>query len=68
MRQRSPRLAVLISGGGTTLVNLHDKIRDHELQAEIVVVIASRSGIVFQIGRPSSPSQIVFEARMNAAT
>lgn len=38
------RLAVLISGGGTTLVNLHDKIRSGQLQAEIAVVIASRAG------------------------
>lgn len=38
------RLAVLISGSGTTLVNLHDKIQSLELQAEIAVVIASRRG------------------------
>ena len=33
----------------------------------MTIVIASRRGIVFEIGRPSSTSQIEFEARMNAA-
>lgn len=37
------RLGVLISGGGTTLVNLIDKIAAGELDAEIAVVIASRA-------------------------
>ena len=37
------RLVVLISGGGTTLVNLVDKIRCGELDAEIPLVIASRA-------------------------
>lgn len=36
------RLAVLISGGGTTLVNLAEKIRSGQLAAEIPLVIASR--------------------------
>jgi formyltetrahydrofolate-dependent phosphoribosylglycinamide formyltransferase len=36
------RLAVLISGGGTTLQNLIDTIRDGNLNATIVVVVASR--------------------------
>src|SRR5262245_8223341 len=39
---RPIRLVVLISGGGTTLVNLVDKIRDGALSAEIPLVIASR--------------------------
>lgn len=38
----SPRLAVLISGGGTTMVNLAQRIRDGRLDASIAVVIASR--------------------------
>lgn len=42
---RPIRLAVLISGGGTTLVNILQKIRAGELRAEIAVVIASRPGI-----------------------
>lgn len=36
------RLAVLISGGGTTLVNLQEQIRAGQLNAEIVSVIANR--------------------------
>ncbi len=39
---RPIRLAVLISGGGTTMANLISKIRNQELNAEITVVIASR--------------------------
>ena len=42
---RPIRLAVLISGGGTTLVNFLKKIKAGELNAEIAVVIASREGI-----------------------
>ncbi len=38
-----PRLAVLLSGGGTTLQNLIDRIGDGRLDAEIVVVVASRA-------------------------
>jgi phosphoribosylglycinamide formyltransferase-1 len=39
------RLAVCVSGGGTTLQNLIDRIADGRLAAEIVHVIASRPGI-----------------------
>lgn len=39
---RPIRLAVLISGGGTTLTNLVTKIRSGALAAEVAVVIASR--------------------------
>jgi formyltetrahydrofolate-dependent phosphoribosylglycinamide formyltransferase len=37
------RLAVLISGGGTTLQNLLDHIRDGRLKAQIVLVLSSRA-------------------------
>jgi formyltetrahydrofolate-dependent phosphoribosylglycinamide formyltransferase len=37
------RLAVLLSGGGTTLQNLIDRIADGSLPAAIAVVIASRA-------------------------
>ncbi len=40
--KRPIRVAVLISGGGTTLANLGAKIRDKKLDAEIGLVIASR--------------------------
>lgn len=39
------RIAGLISGGGRTLLNLHDAIGRGELDAEIAVVIASRPDI-----------------------
>lgn len=42
---RPIRLAVLISGGGTTMVNFLKAIRVGELNAEIALVIASREGI-----------------------
>ncbi len=41
-RQARPaRLAVLISGGGRTLLNIHDHIRRGELGCEVPLVIAS---------------------------
>ena len=36
------RLGVLLSGGGRTLLNMLDQIRDGKLNAEVAVVIASR--------------------------
>lgn len=42
MPQTPLRLAVLLSGGGTTLQNLTDRIADGRLAAQIAVVIASR--------------------------
>jgi formyltetrahydrofolate-dependent phosphoribosylglycinamide formyltransferase len=42
---RPIRLGVLISGGGTTLVNFLKKINAGELNAEVSIVIASRDGI-----------------------
>ncbi len=39
------RLAVCVSGGGTTLQNLIDQIRSKRLSAEIVQVVASRPRI-----------------------
>ncbi len=40
--QNAPRLAVMLSGGGRTLVNLAEHIRSGSLQAQITLVIASR--------------------------
>jgi phosphoribosylglycinamide formyltransferase 1 len=42
MVQRPARLAVLVSGSGTTLQNLIDRIADRRLAAQIVVVVSSR--------------------------
>ncbi len=40
-RHKPIRLAVLVSGGGTTLVNLAEKIQAGELDAELAVAICS---------------------------
>ncbi len=42
MNTKPLNLAVLISGGGRTLLNLHDRIVDGSLPARIVVVVSSR--------------------------
>jgi len=39
------RLGVLISGGGRTLVNIHEHIRQGKLKADIAVVISSLSKV-----------------------
>jgi phosphoribosylglycinamide formyltransferase-1 len=41
---KPPRIVVLLSGGGRTLVNLMECIRRGELSAEIPLVISSRAG------------------------
>ncbi len=43
--QKKLRLGVLISGGGRTMVNIQDRIEDGKLNAEIVLVISSRSTV-----------------------
>jgi phosphoribosylglycinamide formyltransferase-1 len=45
MSQPPIKLAVLVSGGGTTLQNLIDEIAASRLRARIELVIASRPGI-----------------------
>ena len=45
MGQRTLRLAVLISGGGRTLLNLHEQIRAGKLDARIEVVVSSRDDV-----------------------
>lgn len=40
---KAPRLAVLASGGGTTLQNFVDRVADGRLAAEIAVLVASSS-------------------------
>ena len=45
------RLGVLLSGGGTTLLNILDEIKADRLDAEVAVVIASRDCKGLQRGR-----------------
>ena len=42
MTQTLCRLAVLLSGGGTTMVNIQEHIARGEVPAEIAVVVSSR--------------------------
>jgi phosphoribosylglycinamide formyltransferase-1 len=44
-RKKPIRLGVLISGGGTTLMNILDYIKKDKLNAEVAVVISSRSTV-----------------------
>lgn len=46
MASRTIHLAVLVSGSGTTLQNLIDRIADRSLEAQIAVVIGSRSELL----------------------
>ena len=45
VKDRPIRLGVLISGGGTTLLNFLDQIRSGQLNAEVSLVIASHQRI-----------------------
>ncbi len=42
---RSVRLGVLLSGGGRTLQNIHERIANGKLDAEVVCVISSRGSV-----------------------
>jgi formyltetrahydrofolate-dependent phosphoribosylglycinamide formyltransferase len=55
------RLGVLVSGGGTTLQNLIDRIENGRLQATIAVVVSSRDGIVAleRARRHGTPATVV---------
>lgn len=46
MPTRPLRLAVLLSGAGSTMANLHDHILRGELPAEIAVVVSSRERVL----------------------
>jgi phosphoribosylglycinamide formyltransferase-1 len=66
---RPIRLAVLISGGGTTLQNLIDKIKAGELQASIETVISS-SASAYGLERASQnniPTFVVERKRFKSA-
>ena len=75
---RAPRLVVLLSGGGRTLVNLVECIRRGELRAEIPLVIASKKhvkgvarardlGLEVEVFRPQDfPDRAAFAAAQSA--
>jgi phosphoribosylglycinamide formyltransferase 1 len=57
---RTPRLAVLLSGGGRTLLNLLDYVRSGSLAATVDLVIASRECLGAQRARDAGlPTQII---------
>ncbi|MGH7226894.1 MAG: phosphoribosylglycinamide formyltransferase [Gemmataceae bacterium] len=72
------RLAVLLSGGGTTLQNLLDRIADGLLRAEIAVVVSSKADAfgltrarqanlpAFVVERKTCPSREEFSERVFA--
>jgi formyltetrahydrofolate-dependent phosphoribosylglycinamide formyltransferase len=63
--QKTPlRLAVLISGGGRTLLNLHRRITEGKLHAEISVVVSSRGDAAgVKRSRDAGLQTIVLERR-----
>ena len=64
---RRPRLAVMLSGSGRTLLNLVESIRSGELHAEIPVVIASRECLGAQRARDQGIETLVIPGRIRAA-
>ncbi|MEQ8850897.1 MAG: phosphoribosylglycinamide formyltransferase [Phycisphaerales bacterium] len=48
---RNRRIAVLLSGGGRTLMNILDRIREDRLDAEVALVVASRECVGAQRAR-----------------
>ncbi len=63
------RIAVCVSGGGTTLQNLIDRIQHGDLLAEISVVIADRPGIgaIERAERAGLPAVVVTKAGLERA-
>jgi formyltetrahydrofolate-dependent phosphoribosylglycinamide formyltransferase len=61
MAPKKLRLGVLLSGGGRTLENIIEHIREGSLPAEVAVVIASRPGIRgIEIGKAAgAPTHLV---------
>jgi len=63
------RLAVLISGGGTTLKNLIEKIAESQLDAEIAIVVSSNpdAGGLNHAKAANIPSKVFAKAKTTAA-
>ena len=58
------RLAVLISGGGRTLLNLHQRIEDRSLRAVIATVVSSREDVAgVERSREAGLPTLVIERR-----
>ena len=64
MSKRPLRLAALISGGGRTVLNLHDRIEEGSLDARIDVVVSSRSDVAgVERSRKAGLNTVVIERR-----
>ncbi len=61
------RLAVLLSGGGTTLTNLLDRIHDGRLLAQVVVVIADREALGAERARKAGIPTTVIQRKSFAS-
>jgi len=67
--QKPIRLAVCVSGGGTTLQNLIDQIQAGKLHAQISVVIADRPGIgaIQKAETAGLPAAVITKAGLDRA-
>lgn len=65
--RESGRLAVMISGGGRSLINLQDRIERGELAAQIVLVIASGACDGIARAQARGLKVVVMEGRIPAA-
>ena len=62
----TPRLAVMISGGGRTLLNLLDRIAKGDLQAQVALVIASSECAGAEKSRAAGLPTLVIPGRIPA--
>lgn len=64
---KRPRLAVMLSGSGRTLLNLVESVQSGRLHAEIPLVIASRECLGAQRARDLGIETLVLPGRIRAA-
>ena len=64
--RRRPRVAVMLSGSGRTLLNLLDQIESGGLEAEIPLVIASRECVGAERARQRGIETVVLPGRIPA--
>ncbi len=66
MARDKARLGVLLSGGGRTMLNLHDATRDGRLDAEIAVVVSStpRAGGIERARKRGLETEVVSRAEL----
>jgi len=64
-RGEPPRLVVLLSGGGTTLENIMERIEAGKLRAQVVLVVSSKEGVkgIARAQKRGIPTEVVPSAR-----